>query len=136
MKDFIDFFTLSDPNARIVLFGAVILGIYSSAIGCFTLLRKRALVGDAVAHSVLPGICLAFIIQERKEPLVLLLGAFISKTENDVVQITIKIGSSGLNDIIQTFRRYSYNIISGREEDTFMQDLKERSDYLNKYLNL
>jgi len=65
-----------------------------------------------------------------------LLGAFISKTENDVVQITIKIGSSGLNDIIQTFRRYSYNIISGREEDTFMQDLKERSDYLNKYLNL
>ena len=64
-----------------------------------------------------------------------LLGAFISKIENDVVQITIKIGSSGLNDIIQTFRRYSYNIISGREEDTFMQDLKERSDYLNKYLN-
>ena len=65
-----------------------------------------------------------------------LLGAFISKIENDVVQITIKIGSSGLNEIIQTFRRYSYNIISGREEDTFMKDLKERSDYLNKYLNL
>ncbi len=65
-----------------------------------------------------------------------LLGAFISRIENDVVQITIKLGSSGLNDIIQTFRRYSYNIISGREEDTFMQDLKERSDYLNKYLNL
>lgn len=65
-----------------------------------------------------------------------LLGAFISKIENDVIQITIKIGSSGLNDIIQTFRRYSYNIISGHEEDNFIKNLKDRSDYLNKYLNL
>lgn len=65
-----------------------------------------------------------------------LLGAFISKMENDVVQITIKIGNSGLNDIIQTFRRYSYNIISGHEEDDFIKTLKDRSDYLNKYLNL
>ncbi|RLD26534.1 MAG: acetoin utilization protein acuB [Bacteroidetes bacterium] len=65
-----------------------------------------------------------------------LLGAFISKIENDVVQVTIKIGSFGLNDIIQTFRRYSYNIISGHEEDLFIQNLKERSDYLKKYLNL
>ena len=66
----------------------------------------------------------------------ILLGAFISKMENDVVQVTIKISSSGLNDIIQTFRRYSYNIISAHEEDLFIQNLKERSDYLKKYLNL
>jgi len=65
-----------------------------------------------------------------------LLGAFISKIENDIVQITIKIGSSGLNEIIQSFRRYNYNIISGHEEDNFVQNLKERSDYLDKYLNL
>lgn len=65
-----------------------------------------------------------------------LLGAFISKTENDMVQITLKIGNTGLNDIIQGFRRYSYNIISGHEDDTFVQNLKDRSDYLNKYLNL
>ncbi len=65
-----------------------------------------------------------------------LLGAFISKTENDMVQITLKIGNTGLNDIIQSFRRYSYNIVSGHEDDTFVQNLKDRSDYLNKYLNL
>ena len=65
-----------------------------------------------------------------------LLGAFISNTENDVIQITIKIANSGLNDIIQTFRRYSYNIISGHEEDIFIQNLKDRSDYLKKYLNM
>ena len=65
-----------------------------------------------------------------------LLGAFISKIESDMVQITLKIGNIGLNEIIQSFRRYSYNIISGHEDDTFVQNLKERSDYLNKYLNL
>ncbi len=65
-----------------------------------------------------------------------ILGAFISKIENDFVQITIKIGISGLNDVIQTFRRYNYTIISGHEEDTYIESLKERSEYLNKYLNI
>lgn len=65
-----------------------------------------------------------------------LLGAFISKIENDLVQVTIKINNTGLNEIIQTFRRYSYKIISGHQEDVFIKNLKERSDYLNKYLNL
>ncbi|WP_435134918.1 acetoin utilization protein acuB [Formosa sp. A9] len=65
-----------------------------------------------------------------------LYGAFISKMENDLVQLTLKIGNSGLNDIIQTFRRYSYNIISGHEEDSYIENLKDRSDYLNKYLNI
>ncbi|MCF7568335.1 acetoin utilization protein acuB [Sabulilitoribacter arenilitoris] len=65
-----------------------------------------------------------------------LLGAFVSKIKNDVVQITLKIGNSSLNDIIQTFRRYSYNIVSGHEEDSYNESLKERSDYLRKYLNI
>lgn len=65
-----------------------------------------------------------------------LLGAFISKMENDVAQITVKVGNGSINDIIQTFRRYSYNIISGHEDDAYLENLKERSDYLDKYLNM
>ncbi|MBU2940033.1 CBS domain-containing protein [Lacinutrix sp. C3R15] len=65
-----------------------------------------------------------------------LLGAFVSKIENDIAEITLKIGNTGLNDIMQTFRRYSYNVVSGHEEDSYMESLKERSDYLNKYLNM
>jgi Mg/Co/Ni transporter MgtE len=65
-----------------------------------------------------------------------LLGAFVSKMNTDLVQITLKISSTGFNDIIQTFRRYSYNIISGHEEDSYIESLKERSDYLKKYLNI
>lgn len=65
-----------------------------------------------------------------------LLGAFVSKLNEDLVQITLKIGNVGLNDIIQTFRRYSYIIKSGHEDDSYKETLKERSDYLKKYLNM
>ncbi|HAT63078.1 CBS domain-containing protein [Aureisphaera sp. CAU 1614] len=64
------------------------------------------------------------------------LGAFISNIENDITQTTIKIGHSGMNSIAQTFRRYGYNVVSEHEEDKMNDELKERSDYLNKYLNI
>lgn len=65
-----------------------------------------------------------------------LLGAFISDSKNDVVQITLKIGTGNLNDVIQTFRRYNYEILFGNNDDQFLEDLKQRSDYLDKYLNV
>lgn len=65
-----------------------------------------------------------------------LLGALVSKMNSDIIQVTLKIGNIGLNDVIQTFRRYGYHIISGHEEDSYIESLKERSEYLNKYLNI
>ncbi len=65
-----------------------------------------------------------------------ILGIFISKISNDLMQATIKIGHTGMNAIVQTFRRYSYNVVSNHEEDKFLEDLKKRSDYLDKYLNM
>ena len=65
-----------------------------------------------------------------------LLGAFISKIENDVAQVTIKLNNTGLNEIVQSFRRYNYNIVSEFAEDAYMQSLKDRSEYLDKYLNI
>lgn len=65
-----------------------------------------------------------------------LLGAFITDTRNEVVEVTVKIGSANVNDVGQTFRRYNYNILFGNKEDQFLEDLKERSDYLDKYLNV
>lgn len=65
-----------------------------------------------------------------------LFGGFITAIFNDVVQVTIKIGTTNLNDIMQTFRRYNYNIVFGNNADQFIENLKERSDYLDKYLNV
>lgn len=63
-------------------------------------------------------------------------GVFISKIENGVMQATLKVGYTSMNSIVQTFRRYNYNVVSQHEEDKFLEDLKERSDYLDKYLNI
>jgi Mg/Co/Ni transporter MgtE len=65
-----------------------------------------------------------------------ILGLFISNVANGNVEITIKISQSGLNEIIQTFRRYEYEIISEHQDDSYLNSLKERSDYLEKYLNI
>jgi predicted transcriptional regulator len=65
-----------------------------------------------------------------------LLGSFISSATPQNVQITLKITSGSINDIIQTFRRYGYIIISENQEDTYLESLKERSDYLDRYLNI
>lgn len=65
-----------------------------------------------------------------------LYGLYISKLVNGVAQITVKTTEISVDRILQTFRRYGYKIISNHKEDTFIKDLKERSDYLNKYLNI
>ena len=65
-----------------------------------------------------------------------LIGGFISEMRNDLVQITLKIGQVNLNEILQTFRRYNYSILFGNVDDQFIEDLKQRSDYLDKYLNV
>ena len=65
-----------------------------------------------------------------------LLGAFTSKTKNDLTQITLKVGNVGLSTILQEFRRYGYTIISGHEDDTFLRTLKDRSAYLDSYLKI
>jgi len=65
-----------------------------------------------------------------------ILGCFVSEADLENVQITVKIGVGPMNEIIQTFRRYNYEIISEHQEDAYINSLKERSDYLDKYLNI
>jgi Mg/Co/Ni transporter MgtE len=65
-----------------------------------------------------------------------LLGLFISEADIESVQVTMKITLGAMNEIIQTFRRYNYEIISEHQEDNYINNLKERSDYLDKYLNI
>lgn len=62
----------------IVLLGTLLLGIASGMVGTFAVLRRRALVGDVVAHSALPGLCFAFLIFHSRSMIVLLCGALIS----------------------------------------------------------
>jgi Mg/Co/Ni transporter MgtE len=65
-----------------------------------------------------------------------LLGAFISTIANETAQITLKISDSNINEVLQTFRRYDYEVLSGSTDDKFLEELRQRSDYLDKYLNV
>lgn len=64
------------------------------------------------------------------------LGGFITDTQNDVVQVTLKLSTTNFNEVVQTFRRYNYHVLFGNSDDQFLEDLKSRSDYLDKYLNV
>ena len=66
MGDFISY------NTMIVLMGTTLLGANAGLVGSFTVLRGRALIGDALAHAALPGLCVAFLmLGERSLPAML-----------------------------------------------------------------
>lgn len=82
-EQFVHVISLQDYNIRVVVLGTTLLGCAAGMVGSFTLLRKRALMGDALAHSTLPGIVLAYMIVtvwggDGKTMPVLLLGATVS----------------------------------------------------------
>jgi manganese/zinc/iron transport system permease protein len=58
----------------IILTGSLV-AICCSLLGCFLILRRMAMVGDAISHAVLPGIVLAFLFSGTREVWTMLLGA-------------------------------------------------------------
>jgi manganese/zinc/iron transport system permease protein len=69
---------LNNYTFQVVALGTGFLGLLSGAIGTYATLRKESLLGDALSHAALPGICIAFLFVLRKELWVLLLGASIA----------------------------------------------------------
>ncbi|MEK3720984.1 metal ABC transporter permease [Paenibacillus sp. FSL H8-0034] len=67
-----------DPNTQWILLGCMLLGLSSGVIGCFAYLRKQSLMGDALSHAALPGICITFMLTGSKSILLFLVGAAIA----------------------------------------------------------
>lgn len=63
---------------RTVAIGTAVIGAISGVLGCFALLRKQSLLGDAISHATLPGVVLAFIIFQSRSSIVLMIGAAIA----------------------------------------------------------
>lgn len=64
-------------NTALVFIGTSLLGLLCGAVGVILMLKKQSLVGDAVAHATLPGVCLAFLVVGERDFLALLLGGFL-----------------------------------------------------------
>jgi ABC-type Mn2+/Zn2+ transport system permease subunit len=45
------------------LLAALIVGVVCAVIGCYVVLRGMAFLGDALAHAILPGIAIAYLLQ-------------------------------------------------------------------------
>lgn len=65
-------------NTQWVLIGTLLLGLASGILGSFALLRKQSLIGDAVAHAALPGICIGFMLTGERSLIILLIGATLT----------------------------------------------------------
>jgi len=59
----------------VILLVASLVASSSALVGTFLVLRKMALLGDAISHSVLPGIAIAFLLTGNRSPLPMVLGA-------------------------------------------------------------
>ncbi|OZM58555.1 hypothetical protein CIB95_03020 [Lottiidibacillus patelloidae] len=69
---------LNDANTQWVIMSTFLLGLSSGVLGSFALLRKQSLIGDAMAHAALPGICVMFLIIGSKSIGLFMVGAVIA----------------------------------------------------------
>ncbi len=69
---------IHDYTLRNVSLGSAVLGIVSGVLGCFAVLRRQGLMGDALSHAALPGVCLAYMLTGSKTPVTLMLGAAVA----------------------------------------------------------
>ncbi|CAA9483772.1 MAG: Mn-Zn_transporter_SitC [uncultured Solirubrobacteraceae bacterium] len=74
MGSLIDLWPLNYTDS-VVATGALLLGVAAGVLGTFAVLRGRSLVGDALAHAALPGVCVAFLVTGAKDPATLVAGA-------------------------------------------------------------
>src|SRR4051794_20848086 len=64
-------------NAFWIILTASLVSISCGLLGCYLILRKMAMVGDAISHSVLPGIVIAFLLSGYRDSFSMLIGAGI-----------------------------------------------------------
>ena len=66
------------------------LGLVAGVVGCYAVLRRRSLLGDALGHATLPGLCVGFLLAgERSLPL-LLLGALVTSLAGLLIFVAVQ----------------------------------------------
>jgi len=62
-------------NAFLIILAGSLVAITCGLLGCYLILRRMAMVGDAISHAVLPGIVIAFFMTGERDSISMLLGA-------------------------------------------------------------
>ncbi|MCC5025148.1 MAG: metal ABC transporter permease [Candidatus Synoicihabitans palmerolidicus] len=77
-EQLVRFFSFRDASLRYALVGSVLLGLSCGLLGSFIVVRRMALVGDALSHAVLPGVALGFLWNMSKDPWAIFVGAVVA----------------------------------------------------------
>lgn len=90
LEQAVRFVSLGDPAVRYALLGSILLGITCGLLGSFLVVRRMALVGDALSHAVLPGVALGFLWNMSKDPVAIFIGATAAGLLGTAVVFAIK----------------------------------------------
>lgn len=69
---------LLDYSFLTVAIGACVLAMCASVVGTISVLSKQSLIGDTLAHASYPGVILAYMLTQNREPMTLMFGAVFS----------------------------------------------------------
>jgi manganese/zinc/iron transport system permease protein len=72
------------------LLAGVLAAVTCGLLGNFLVLRRLSLMGDAISHSVLPGLVIAFLISGTRDPLTMFAGAALAGIATVVLVEVIK----------------------------------------------
>lgn len=73
------------------LIAAIIVGVLCAIVGCYVVLRSMAFLGDALAHSILPGVAVAYLAHVN-----LMFGALIA-----AIAVAIGIGQISRDGVVK-----------------------------------
>jgi len=73
------------------MLAAVLVGALCAVVGCYVVLRSMAFLGDAMAHSILPGVAVAYVIKGN-----LLIGALVA-----AVAVALGIGALSRRGLVK-----------------------------------
>lgn len=114
----------------VVAVGTIILSITSGIIGCFSVYKGQSLIGDAIGHSAYPGVIIAFMLFQSRNPIILLLGSMImgfisficiqsiinnSKVKFDSALAIVLTGFFGLGMVLKTYIQGHENYIKSSQ---------------------
>jgi manganese/zinc/iron transport system permease protein len=72
------------------LLAAVFASLACGLLGNFLVLRRESLMGDAISHSVLPGLVIAFLLTGTRSPMVMFIGAAVAGVATVVLVELVK----------------------------------------------
>ena len=92
------FTDLWNPNGLWIVLTASATNCACALVGCYLVLRRMSLMGDALSHAVLPGLAVAFILSGAYDIGPLMIGAlvamwagFVSTSDTQRAEITLRL---------------------------------------------